>query len=607
MKAIDYVENKDTSEFYPTPDSLIEKMYNCINWNTATTVLEPSAGTGNIVKYLNRKRCRESPWGYRNENTLDIDCIEIDNNLRQILLYTFSEENADRLLDEHKELSDKYGSLDRRNGRMMYYNSKLREYVDLPENDRKLEADIRRQQAEIGDDNVHIIHDDFMTYTPFKEYDVIMMNPPFSCGDKHLLKALEIQKYGGQIVCLLNAETLRNPYTETRKQLVKLLDEYEADIEYIDNAFNTSGSERRTDVVTAMVYVNIPKNDDTESIFDKLSKAENYSEPTAEEITDLEVTDYIQSIINRYKVEIQSGIELIKTYKAMSPYLSDSFDDKYAYPIMKLTDREGKNSMTVNRYVSAVRLKYWRALFNNPKFVGKLTSALQDKYRKKISSFKNYDFSEFNIKTLLLEMNTQIKSGVEEETEKMFERLTSHSLAEGSQNVHYYNGWATNKAHKIGKKVIIPARGIFSEWSGNPRAYDAYGTLADIERVLNFFDGNLTAEVNMQETLEEYFKQGITKKIPLKYFEVTFYLKGTAHIVFNCPELLDRYNIYIGKRRRWLPPTFLDKEYKELSGKEKEVADSFAGKSVYEKLYQNRSYYLAGINQQTTNLITMSI
>mgnify|MGYP003290709934 CR=1 FL=1 len=61
------------------------------------------------------------------------------------------------------------------------------------------------------------------------------MNPPFSNGDKHLLKALQIQQNGGKVVCLLNAETIRNPYTETRKTLVDLLEKYEAEIEYIEN------------------------------------------------------------------------------------------------------------------------------------------------------------------------------------------------------------------------------------------------------------------------------------------------------------------------------------------------------------------------------------
>ena len=39
------------------------------------------------------------------------------------------------------------------------------------------------------------------------------MNPPFSEGDKHLLKAINIMKNGGQIVCILNAETIKNPYS----------------------------------------------------------------------------------------------------------------------------------------------------------------------------------------------------------------------------------------------------------------------------------------------------------------------------------------------------------------------------------------------------------
>lgn len=51
------------------------------------------------------------------------------------------------------------------------------------------------------------------------------MNPPFSNGEQHLLKALELQKSGGHIICLLNAETLNNPFTLARKELLRVLEE----------------------------------------------------------------------------------------------------------------------------------------------------------------------------------------------------------------------------------------------------------------------------------------------------------------------------------------------------------------------------------------------
>ena len=37
-----------------------------------------------------------------------------------------------------------------------------------------------------------VVHNDFLTYETWKEYDAIIMNPPFSNGCKHLLKALEM-------------------------------------------------------------------------------------------------------------------------------------------------------------------------------------------------------------------------------------------------------------------------------------------------------------------------------------------------------------------------------------------------------------------------------
>lgn len=57
-----------------------------------------------------------------------------------------------------------------------------------------------------------------------KEYDLIVMNPPFENGVKHLLKALEMQsRNGGSIVCLLNAETIKNQCTNERITLNRIL------------------------------------------------------------------------------------------------------------------------------------------------------------------------------------------------------------------------------------------------------------------------------------------------------------------------------------------------------------------------------------------------
>ena len=208
-----------------------------------------------------------------------------------------------------------------------------------------------------------------------------------------------------------------------------------------------------------------------------MAQTEHYEEFVPDESKEIEVADFIKAIVNRYKIEMKSGLELIRLYKGMKPYLESSFDEselKYRKPLIQLKD-ERDHDLTVNKYVKAVRLKYWKALLSNKKFVGKLTSTLQQQYREQTSSYANYDFSEFNIRTLLAEMNTKIKVGIEEEIGQMYDRLTEEHAyyPECQKNRHLYDGWKTNKAWKIGKKVILPCYGIFDSWSGSPRTYEA--------------------------------------------------------------------------------------------------------------------------------------
>ena len=358
-----------------------------------------------------------------------------------------------------------------------------------------------------------------------------------------------------------------------------------------------------------LIYVNISytDNDGVESIYDRMEKAKEYEEPVSEDCTELTLSDYIKAAVNKYRLEIEAGIELIKTYYRMRPHLQCSLNsDDYGYknPMLQLTD-DNNHDVTINGYVKMVRFKYWKALLTNKKFIGKLTSKLQNEYSERINSFSEYEFSEFNIYNLAAEMNTKIKSGIEAEIEVMFDKLTEeHSYyPECKKNRHLYDGWKTNKAWKIDKKCILPVYGVFDSWDGKPRSYEAYGALSDIERILNFFDGNMTADVSLSWQLEGHFNSGITKNIQCKFFNVTFYKKGTVHIVFTCPELINRYNIYMAMRRKWLPPSYGTKSYTEMENSEREVIDSFQGKEEYEKVLDRSDYYLCSPVADTTPLL----
>ncbi len=582
--------NEDAG-FYPTPPLLVEKMLEDIELGMVGTILEPSAGKGNILRVV---ADRFNIRGYRQP---DVDCIEIDANLRQILKYNFSHERERGIYAQIRDIEDS-----------KRYNRETHQYEELSEEKMKRLAELKAEEQTFFEKGIHIVHDDFLTYTPFKKYDLIIMNPPFSNGDKHLLKAIQIQKKGGAIICLLNAETLLNPYTETRKELKRLLTKYDAKIEYIEKAF--AAAERKTLVDVALIKIHIEPVQEESDIFQHFKKAEQIDDFNPDNITDLTVTDFIKATVSMFNVETRAGIELIRQYKAMVPYMSKSFGSE-SYdkkPILRLTDSSdrGYDSVSVNDYLKRVRLKYWRKLLSNPKFVNKLTSKLQDKYRESVERMADYDFTEFNIRTLAAEMNSNIKIGIEDEIIAMFDRLTEEHgwYPETQKNRHYFDGWATNKAHKIGKKVIIPCHNIYGDWDYKPRAYKARDVLEDIERILNFLDGGMTQEIDFWHSLENCFNQGITKNIQLKYFKATFYKKGTIHLVFTCPELIERFNIYAAQNKSWLPPSYGKKQYKDLTESEKSVIDSFQGEKAYTKIIENASYYLAPVTNSQTLMLT---
>lgn len=580
--------DKSNNEFYPTPEPIVSKMLNDVDLYNFNTILEPSAGKGDILREIAKYELKYQ-YGF------DVDCIEKDENLRQILKYNFSEERRVKVCKEIRTIEDK---------RTYDWNTKKR--TELTKTEKQRLEFLENEKSTFFESGIHIVYDDFLKFSSYKQYDLIIMNPPFSNGDLHLLKALDIQKRGGSIICLLNAETIRNPYTERRKQLVSLLKKYSAQIEYIENAF--SEAERETDVEIALIKVFIPAATDESDIYNRFKSAEHLEDDFSE-ATELEVSDYIKAAINLYNVEAKSGIELIRQYRAMIPYMSTAFsDDEYdKKPILRLTDsnERGYDSVSVNQYLKRVRLKYWQALLSNPKYIGRLTSKLQKEYQSMINKLSDYEFNEFNIYSLSAEMNAKIKHGVEEEIIAMFDRLTeAHTwYPEMQKNRHYYNGWKTNKAHKIDKKVIIPCYGVYSSYDGKPQVYEASEVLSDIERVLNYFDGNMTADVDLWNTVKNSFEQGITKNVPLKFFNATFYKKGTIHLTFNCQNLIERFNIYAGMRKKWLPPSYGKKVYTDLSEEEKEVVNSFQGEEAYNEVMNNVDYFLAPVTKNNVLMI----
>lgn len=557
--------------FYPTPPELADKLLAGIDWHYAATVLEPSAGKGDLVKAVAQKA-----HSLRYGKMLSVDCVEIDPYLRSILEYEFGGRREEEILERRKQLSDKES-----------WNAVTRTKGELTTMEAAEKRRLEREYDWLHKLSAPVVHDDFLTFQSRKRYDLIVMNPPFADGDAHLLKAIELQKrWGGQIRCLLNAGTLLSPCTNRRKVLERQLAELGAEIEYIEGGF--AKGERATDVTVALIKIAIPQVKEDSDIFQRLSEAAHLDEEPAQDVTDMAVMDFMEQIVSRFNVEVDAGQELIREYRNMLPYLLDSFDkeDKFGFTTLTLCAGDpaksgGRGSVpSVNKFLGLVRKKYWSALFSNKEFVGKLTSNLREKYQGMVDEMVKYDFTLFNIQKIAAQMNAEMGRGIQDTIVELFDKMTEEHTwyPEMEKNIHYYNGWKTNKAHKLGMKVILPIYGVFSSWSRKAfELYEAEKTISDIEKVFDYLDGNMTAHVDLHGVLQTACNEGQTRNIPCKFFDVTLYKKGTMHIKFRNPELVDRFNIYCCKHKGWLPPSYGKARYSNMQATEKAVVDSFHG------------------------------
>lgn len=527
-------------DFYPTPSNLIEKMVSKVDLRKVKTILEPSAGKGDIVDFI--KNYKDS-YG-RSFERIEIDCVEIEPELN----------------------------------------------------------------ATLKGKGHHVVWDDFLTYNTYQEYDLILANFPFSNGCKHMLKALEMQeRNGGEIVALLNAETLKNPYTNERKVLVQKLSELDADITYTPNAFEDA--ERHTFVETALIYVKLPERKEESFIWENLTKKEVYRELKEDEKGYLAENDFMKSIVAQYNMEIEAGVKLIREYNAMKEHILSSFQkDEDGKTVqaggciisMKISDGYGSEDLTINGFIKEVRMKYWKALFTNDKFTGGLTTNLREEYYSKVNELAKYDFSLKNIYEVKMEIMSKMCGNIEDTILELFEELGARYsyYGECSKNIHYYNGWCTNKAYMINKKVILPLNG-FNRYYKDSVSPDWHTTqkLSDIEKVLSYLDNGRTDGGDFETIMRQAINLNKSRDIPCKYFNITFYKKGTCHITFKSEELLKKLNIYGSQKKGWLPFEYGKKKYKDMTKEEQAVINEFDGGEVeYSKIVNESEYYLCNVD-----------
>jgi hypothetical protein len=542
-------------QFYPTTRKGIEKMlepwkskygYNLNN----KIILEPSAGKGDIVDYITGNYILETNIYSNNP------------------FHTYSEKSVEK------------------------------KKIYCCEKDPNIKYILQGK-------DYRVIADDFLEYNGDYFFDLILMNPPFANGDEHLLKAWEVLEEG-DIACLLNSETINNPYSSKRKHLMQLIQSY-GSVEELGNIF--SDAERKTDVNVSLVRLKKVK---TKGKFDfefrgvNKEKSFHIDESTIHDAPALK--DIIGNMLIQYDKIKEGFVEYMRIAQQLdhygAPLVSKTINEntkeekiEHAISIFSVAQgafKEGSSKRDAyNIFCDSMKKHMWRIVmtninnisaFNMEKF---MTHSVRQNFSEFSSKQGDMDFTRENVWNMITMLFENKENILEKAISEVFDIFTSYY----KENRNYVEGWKTNSKWKVNRKIILPKAVRWGSWSTAAQLkswggkfslhYEKQSQYSDIDKAMDYITGSkrLDSQLDLYESLELTFNQ-IGNVYPgdtfvntgeSAYFYWKFFKKGTLHIEFKDEKLWEEFNMRACMNKNWLP------EYEEKAYRKKkaEAASSF--------------------------------
>ncbi len=410
----------------------------------------------------------------------------------------------------------------------------------------ELETDLRYILGGLG---VKIIDSDFLTYNEGYLFDLIIMNPPFSNGTDHLLKAWEVL-YKGDIVCLLNAQTILNPYSANRTVLMNLIESY-GRYEIVGPVFHNS--ERPTDVEVAIVWLH--KEMPSKDYFENLMYEPEYDElETNFDGNFLATNDVISAIVAQFNAATKVLAERHKLTKKYQYLVKD---------VVRLGEGElddvTRSSDTLNKLVDDLKRDFWKYVFEKTQLGRKTTSSFQKTFFEFQENHSTMAFNVKNIMNVLEQFYFNLDEILINSIVDIFDKCTSYH----AKNKIHSEGWVTNKFYKVPDKIIIPNGVEYMKkpklWTLNSRAQEFY---RDLDKVMCYLTGINYEDITKLEDVVKHRTLFLNdnrknpslylEKIRSDFFEVRFFMKNTIHITFLDSLALENFNRVAAHNKKWI-------------------------------------------------------
>lgn len=378
-----------------------------------------------------------------------------------------------------------------------------------------------------------LIARDFFSVTKeqISHVDLIVMNPPFSNADRHILHAWEIAPEGCEIIALCNNETIRNHYHSGRDILRRIINEY-GEANNLGDCFSTA--ERKTGVEVGMVHLFKPKVNNDASFDDFYLTNDGLPEDNA-------VIGYneIRAVVNTYMAAVKCFAKVEEVAKELQAFTNVDFigkqkeDGTYEKHQLKFGNKiaftAGYNETicTNIEFAKAFQKECWGFIFRRVGIDKYVTRGVMEDINKFIENRKNYPFTVRNIGKMLDIIIGTRNEIMNRAIVEAVDNYTRHT----HENRYGVEGWKTNEGHLLNQKFIV---GYIAEpgYGGNVRF--AWGRnrdeLEDLTKAICYVTGTPYESIPPLHGQER-----ITPNTWAEwgFFEYKLFKKGTGHFKFK--------------------------------------------------------------------------
>lgn len=412
-----------------------------------------------------------------------------------------------------------------------------------------------------------LIESDFLAYAGDYSFDLILMNPPFATGADHLLKAWETLR-SGHIVCLLNQATVDNIFSRKRQLLTDII-EQNGTMEPLGPVFRTA--ERRTNVEVVLVRLHKQEADPRFRLnLDFVTESEHAFGP---EIAGngVALNDVTGAMLRQYDLTRLAMVEFLKAAQALKFYgdaflKSNSGKLNIADAAYSAYKEERTAGAAYNRFVNDLNGSAWRGILEKMEIEKIFTYGVQQKLDDFRRAQGSMALNRENIHALIQMLVLNRENIMDGAIVDVFDIFTKFH----AENRCHVEGWKTNSAWKVNRKVILPN---FLRWpdrrfdSHYRINYDKQRQFNDIDKVMCWLTGKdydqmcppysvIRKEPPKYKSLAdsiEPVRLGDNSRHESEFFYFRCHLKGTLHIEFKDEHLWAIFNQRACQGKNWLP------------------------------------------------------